>query len=381
MTNSKTYKFHIYEYFLYWFVTALVLLLAIPVLFFKFIAYLVRSTGAPLKSAAHLAGFILVLIIISGAYITYEVMMPYNLGSEHHSITVEENDHFAKIAASLRQAGVIRSEYLFRAAAVLGRIDKYIVPGRYDFRGEVSLYGILQKFRHKDIATVMVTIPEGSNIYKIASILSHDLGIDSTAFAARACDTVYTRKQFNINGLEGYLFPETYQFWYDMKIDNIIEAMHEQFQRRVAPLADSLPPDIASLHDLITLASIIQGEATVDDEMPLVSSVYHNRLRNGMILQADPTVLYALGGAPRGLSKEDLKIQSPYNTYIVAGLPPGPINCPGMKAIRAAMRPADSDYFYFVADGTGRHIFSKTLEDHNNARIKVKRMRRYSRPS
>jgi UPF0755 protein len=355
-------------------------LLAVPILIIRFIAYLVRSTGAPLKSVGHLLGFVLVLIIISGAYIIYEIMIPYNLGPEHHSVIVEENDNFAKIAVELHREGVIRSEYLFRAAAVLERIDKYIIPGRYDFRGEMSLYTILMKFKHRDVATVMVTIPEGSNLYKIASILSRDLGIDSSAFVARAGDTAYTRKQFNVEGLEGYLFPETYQFWYDMKIDDIIKTMYELFRQRVAPLADSLPHDIASLHDLITLASIIQGEATLDSEMPLVSSVYHNRLQEHMLLQADPTVLYALGGTSRALSREDLKVESPYNTYNMPGLPPGPINCPGMKAILAALKPAVSDYLYFVADGTGHHIFSRTLDEHNNARLKVKKMRRYSQP-
>ncbi|SYZ72361.1 conserved hypothetical protein [Candidatus Zixiibacteriota bacterium] len=380
-TSSKNPKFHIYEYILYWLATAFILLLAIPVLIGKFVVYLVRSTGAPLKSAGNFIGFILVLLIISMTYLTYEVLIPYNIGSEHHTVTVEENEPFSKTAANLHQAGIIRSEHLFRMAAVLGRIDKYTIPGRYDFRGEVSLYDILQKFKRRDVATVMVTIPEGSNIYKIGSILSHDLGIDSAAFVTRANDTAFTKARFNINGLEGYLFPETYQFWYGMKIDNIFDAMYEQFQRRVAPLADSLPPDIPSLHDLITLASIIEGEATVDDEMPVVSSVYHNRLKDNMLLQADPTVLYALGGAAKALSRDDLKIQSPYNTYNVAGLPPGPINCPGMKAILAALRPAQTEYLYFVADGTGHHIFSRTLDEHNNARIKIKRMRRYSRPS
>ena len=134
-----------------------------------------------------------------------------------------------------------------------------------------------------------------------------------------------------------------------------------------------------NMREITTLASIIQGEAIHDDEMPIISSVYHNRLKRGMLLQADPTIQYIIPGKPRRIYNKDLEVDSPYNTYKYKGLPPGPINNPGLKALKAAIMPAETDYLYFVSNGEGRHIFNYSNEEHNQAKLKLKRKRRLKR--
>ncbi|MCX6826698.1 MAG: endolytic transglycosylase MltG [candidate division Zixibacteria bacterium] len=370
--KPNTIKFKFYEYILYWIASGIVLLLAIPIIILKFFLFLIRATGAPLQSVRNLLGFILVLLLLSAGYIIYEIYTPIDLGSEKRSLIIDEAAPFHKIAGDLQKGGLIKSRHLFRMAAIISHIDTKILPGRYDFTGRVSLYDVLHKFKRQEIATLLLTFPEGLTIYKTASLLAANLQIDSTSFVARAVDTAFTRYKYNIDGLEGYLFPETYLFWYGIRIDGIIDMMLTQFHRQTAGIFDSLLPDCNSVKDVLTLASIIEAEAGNNEEMPLISSVYHNRLRDKILLQADPTILYALGGLRRPLTHEDLNIISPYNTYNNGGLPPGPINSPGLAAIKAALHPARTDYGYFVANGSGRHIFSRTLAEHNQARYKVK---------
>ncbi|MFH2036194.1 MAG: endolytic transglycosylase MltG, partial [Candidatus Zixiibacteriota bacterium] len=267
-------------------------------------------------------------------------------------------------------------EYLFKMTAVALGLDKSLTPGRYNFSGKTSIYKILQKFKNRDFASAMITIPEGLTVNKIAGIFAQALGIDSVSFVNRAFDTVYIQNQYGLNNMEGYLFPETYKVPYGTKIDGIIEMMYNQLNESAGSILDSGEKDNYTRNQLMTLASIITAEAMLNDEMGLISSVYHNRLNQKMLLQADPTVIYAIGGLDRPLWYRDLKFDSPYNTYKYKGLPPGPINSPGLNAIKAAVNPETSEFLYFVADGTGRHIFSKTLREHNNAKNKIKKEKR-----
>lgn len=383
MSEEKPNKVRIrlYEYFLYWFVTAVLLILAVPLMMLKFIAYLIRSMGAPLKSVKNFVGFVLVILIVAAAFTAYEILMPYDIGQESRSVVIEENDSFADALTALKENGILKGEYLFKFMTVASGVDKSLIPGRYDFSGRVSLYSIWNKFRRHEIATVLVTIPEGLTLFKTASILAQNIGIDSSAFVTRAFDTVYTQEKYGLNGLEGYLFPETYRFWYGINIDQTIKVLVSQFNHRTVGLFDSLSQDARSKEEVVVLASIIEAEARDGDEKGLISSVYHNRLARGMRLQADPTVIYALGGLERPLYYHDLESDSPYNTYKHKGLPPGPINSPGLDAIKAALMPEETDYLYFVADGTGRHLFSKTLTEHNRAKNRIKKERRVNGPN
>jgi len=354
-------------------VTIAILILAIPLVIIKFIVFVIKAMGSPLKSVKHLLAVILAVIILAGLAVTYEIFYPRDIGEDVKSVMVRENDTFATAMQKLKENEILHGDYFFKLLAVWQGIDKSLAPGRYDFKGGVSQYEILKKLKNRDIATAMVTIPEGLPGYRISGIIGRLLGNDSTAFDSLVYDTAFARQKFGYEGLEGYLFPETYLLWYGMKNEDIIEMMVSEFEKRTAGLYDEMAKLNLSPDEILTLASIIEAEAMYSDEMEVISSVYHNRLKRRMRLQADPTVIYALGGLDRPLLYRDLRIDSPYNTYKNYGLPPGPINSPGLDAIRAAINPAVTDYLYFVADGKGRHIFTTNLRDHNRAKYRIKR--------
>jgi UPF0755 protein len=219
----------------------------------------------------------------------------------------------------------------------------------------------------KHVYTISVTFPEGRMIGDYASISQAELKADSTRFM-KMCRSHSLLSKFNIStdDLEGYLLPDTYKFYPDADAKDVIERMlaaQRQFwtkeRFRLASRFDM------SRHEVLTLASIIEAETSVPSERERISGVYHNRLDRGMLLQADPTVQYAIGEKRRVLYR-DLESTNPYNTYVYSGLPPGPINCPGRDAIIAALNPERHDYLYFVAvgDGTGRHNFAKNSAQH-----------------
>ncbi|MCP4706015.1 MAG: endolytic transglycosylase MltG, partial [candidate division Zixibacteria bacterium] len=262
---------------------------------------------------------------------------------------------------------------LFRMMAVVTGLDKTVSPGRYDFSGRISLKSIAEKLRKKEIATFMVTIPEGLPIWETAAVLAKQTDYDSATFYNRITDLTYSKNNFELEGLEGFLFPETYRFWYQIELDEIIEIMVDEYNRQTKDVDFDSGPNNLSEKDIVVLASIIEAEAQDGSELRTISSVYNNRLTKRMRLQADPTVIYAKGGMTRPLWTRDLEYDSPYNTYRNYGLPPGPINSPGLAAIKAALNPETTDFLYFVADGTGRHIFSKTLREHNRARNRIKK--------
>ncbi|MBN2225905.1 MAG: endolytic transglycosylase MltG [candidate division Zixibacteria bacterium] len=373
-TTGNTFK--AYEYILYGLTTLALLILAIPVIVWKTAAFLVGSAGTPMKSVKHLLGFIALVIIIAVGFLAFKIFIPYEISDGVVSVMVDENDTFAKVTRALKMGGVVADDKLFSRLAVFRNIDKNLIPGRYDFSGRMSLYQILDKFKRHDIATLLLTVPEGYTAAKIAARLARQMEIDSATFHELAFDTAYTMDKYRLSSLEGYLFPETYKLWYGMKVPDIIDAMVAEYQRQTEGVFDTPAPNNLTKDEIMVLASIIEAEAYYTDEMPTISSVYHNRLRKGMRLQADPTVIYALGGLDRPLQYRDLKYQSSYNTYRNKGLPPGPINSPGLAAIKAAIKPADTDYLYFVANGTGRHTFTRTLKEHNVAKRDAKQKRR-----
>jgi len=374
--NEHKVKLRFYEYILHWIVTLFLLILAIPMLIFKGLVFLVYATGNPAKSIGNLLGFILVVIIVAGGYLSYKIFYPYDIGDEVKSVIIDDDHPFSETLVSLNRQGIIRDGYLFRQLVVRTGVDKQVSPGRYDFFGNVSLWSVYNKFKNRDIATVLVTIPEGLPSWKIASIFQKELQIDSSRFMDIVFDSGYAERRYNLKSLEGYLFPETYRFWYGIDANEVIDIMVNEYFEQTRGLFTKQAPNGLGPEKTMVMASIIEAEATRSDEMPLVSSVYHNRLERRMMLQADPTVIYGLGGLDRPLNRRDIRLlESPYNTYKRYGLPPGPINSPGLDAIEAALDPDSTDYLYFVADGKGGHIFSRTLLEHNRARNKIKRQR------
>ena len=218
---------------------------------------------------------------------------------------------------------------------------------------------------------IKVTIPEGTPIWKVATMIAKKLQLDSATFVNLNNDSVFLAR-YDLPVLEGYLFPETYFFAWGISETDVADEMIAMFHGQT----DSIWPETIigdmNRYDIVKLASIVEAETGLVDERTLVSSVYHNRLRKNMKLDADPTIIYGLGGLDRPLYLKDLRKDTPYNTYMYRGLPLTPINSPGLASIKAALSPAESDYYFFVANDSGGHYFSRTNAEHNRAKERIK---------
>ena len=283
----------------------------------------------------------------------------------------------SQIADSLRGRGIIKSAENFLSAAKISRRAGQVKAGKYIIPPRSSNLDLINLFVSGKAARQRLTIPEGVTAEAIAGLLQRELEVDSSAVMNLVDDKDFIDDvDVDAASLEGYLYPNTYQFYWGDTPRDVISLLVAEFHKRVpdslAARADSLG---LSLHQTLTLASIIEGEARVDSERAVISAVYWNRLRKGMRLQADPTIQYIIPGPPRRVLNRDLEIDSPYNTYRYAGLPPGPVNNPGIKSILAALYPTSDRYLYFVARGDGSHIFSYTLEQHNAAKREFDRYR------
>jgi UPF0755 protein len=282
------------------------------------------------------------------------------------------------IADSLEKKGLIDDAQLFIFwITSLGK-DKAIKAGYFEIPKNLNyaqLAGFLTEARPKEIK---ITIIEGLRIDEIAEQFADKLDIDGKKFVALTRDQNFIHELgLEVESLEGYLLPDTYHFYWGMKESTIISFLLKRclaiFNQEVQARIDSMKMGI---HEILTMASIIEGEVILDSERPIVASVYYNRLRKHIKLQADPTIQYIIPGVPRRLLIKDLEIDSPYNTYVYYGLPPGPINNPGKASIMAALYPANTKYLYFVAKGDGGHVFSKTLAEHNRAKASFDKIRR-----
>ena len=318
----------------------------------------------------------LILLAAAVAFVLHNALAPVNLAAPV-TVTIAKGEKTSQIAARLESAGVLRSSYLFTWLARWQRIDRHLRPGRYQFTGPTRMIDVLRTLHDGRAVVVTVTIPEGWTVARIASHLSAQLGFTAEEFMGLTRDTALLR-QADCPGtnLEGYLWPDTYQFYWGAEPREVLERLLVTAR---AVFSDSLAARARALgfnrHQVLTLASLIEGEAAAGDERAHIAGVFHNRLRLGMPLQCDPSVIYALGGLPPGrvLQEGDLTYDSPYNTYVYPDLPPGPINNPGRASITAALYPDSTKDLYFVATGDGRHVFSMTLEEHNRARARVRR--------
>lgn len=266
----------------------------------------------------------------------------------------------------LHEKGVVASRRLFRFAAARTGADRRLKPGTYKLRKNMWLPDLLAALQAGGNTGIKVAIPEGWSTWQIADRLEAD-GV---------CKAAEFKRVAAAEKLEGYLFPTTYFFEPETPADKVAARMREEFKKRVEPelaAAGTAEKPKLSAHQLVTLASIVEREAVLSQERPMIAAVYLNRMRIRMRLEADPTVQYALGYWKKGLTSADLKNPSPYNTYVHYGLPPGPICSPSLESVRAAMNPATTDAIYFVADTTGGHTFSATHEEHLKAKRTFKR--------
>lgn len=317
---------------------------------------------------------IIILCIIAGAGIYY-VQRPVEATGETKMVFVEPGMTLSQVASRLQQDGLIRSTYWFKLVARFREVGSRIQVGRYHLATGLTTDGVLETLVSGKGGTERVTIPEGLTLREVAGLLMAKADIDSSEFMmlAQAPDFA-VELGIEASTLEGYLFPDTYHFYRQMEPELVIREMTALFRQVLTQQDLEKVKQLGmTLHDVVALASIIEREAQLASERDIISGVFHNRLRIGRRLESCATVQYILGKPKAVLLDRDLQIPSPYNTYLHAGLPPGPICSPGAAALHAALYPASVPYLYFVARGDGSHIFSKSNREHVNAKNRIKR--------
>jgi len=292
-------------------------------------------------------------------------------------LKISKGSSFYSITNLLLKNEIIDDSFKLKATAWLLNLRSKLKAGKYEIQGGLSSYALLKQLAGGRVTVETVRILEGIQAKQIAGILKQRTEIDSARFMHLVNDPDFVKNLgVEAKTLEGFLFPDTYNFYWGMRSEDIISIMVNEFKIN---FTDSLRNRAAeqghSVVEALTLASIIEGEAVLDSERSTVSAVYHNRLKRGMRLQADPTIQYVIDDSPRRLLNRDLKIDSPYNTYKYKGLPPGPINNPGLASIRASLYPKKVSHLYFVANGDGSHTFSRTLKEHLRAKAKFDKFR------
>jgi len=292
-------------------------------------------------------------------------------------VVIPAHSSISEIEHLLTEKKVIRDNRRFSMLVMLTGTAKKLRAGEYRFKGGRRPLEIIDRLRKGKVLYRPVTIPEGTDTEKIADILAAEGWVDRTRFLELVYDAQFLHQLgISADSLEGYLFPDTYYLSRgqqgEKQILELMVARHFQVYDQLKAEADFQDPGL-SHHEIITLASIVEKETGLEDERPLVASVFLNRLKRGMRLQADPTLLYRRSDFSGPLRQSELANPTPYNTYIVKGLPPGPITNPGRAAIKAVIDPAHTDYLYFVLKDDNTHHFSKTLKEHNRAVAKYRR--------
>ncbi|MDO8673291.1 MAG: endolytic transglycosylase MltG [Dehalococcoidia bacterium] len=292
---------------------------------------------------------------------------------------INPGENAATIGERLEAQGLIRSADVFRVIVTYYRISGSLEAGEYELRPDMTVTEIITVIHKGLIKTTLITIPEGWRTAQIAESLGKQgiFGKEELLKAAKDGNYGYDFLQSGSSGayLEGYLFPDTYRIPPSISPSDLVNYLLKNFDQRVTPaMRNKVAASGLTLHETVTLASIVERESAATSERPLIASVFLNRLELGMPLQADATVQYAIANDPAsvarfgfwkvGLTQADLDVVSPYNTYRNRGLPPGPICNPGLESIQAVIQPADSNFLYFVAAGDGSHAFAKTLSEH-----------------
>jgi len=284
-------------------------------------------------------------------------------------VTVPPGQGLKATAADLYDRGIIRNAFKFNLYARIKGYDKKIKAGEYRVKPSNSPREILEIMVSGKVRLYKITIPEGYNLVQIAHMMP-GAGLGSTGEFLAAAKSKALAGEQNIPGdsFEGYLFPDTYHYPKGVSPEKIIQTMVRRFREVFEPAWKVRARERKmTVHQVVTLASIIEKETGAPSERPIISSVFHNRLKKNMRLASDPTVIYGIKDFDGNLTRKDLKTLTPYNTYKIKGLPPGPIANPGAKAIEAALYPADTDYLFFVSKRDGTHQFSKTYPEHEKA--------------
>ena len=319
---------------------------------------------------------------IIGLYLDYkgaEAAGPVDANNhQEFPFVVESGQSVTGVAYNLERAGLISDADLFRRVVQYWEADGDIQVGVYALRRDMDMESIMRELQHGRLPTTTITVPEGWRVEQIGEMLEEMDVVSATdfIFAVRTSSPsgnfLNDRPGNAPGGLEGYLFPDTYQMPQLATPQRIVEIMLQNFDRRVPDtLLDEARAQGLTIYDVLTLASIVEREAVIASERPLIAGVYRNRLDIGMYMQSDPTVQYAKGYSEETerwwnpmIQEEAITVVSPYNTFLNPGLPPGPICNPGLASIRAVVEPEESDYLFFYARGDGSHAFAATYEEH-----------------
>jgi len=292
--------------------------------------------------------FLFLVLFLSLFLILKELFSPKSLISQRKIFSIEKGEGVFEIAKKLENEGIIKNRFLFLSYAVLKEKHKKILAGKYELSASMTIPQILEKFTKGDTAKIKITIPEGFTIKEIEEKLKIDLP----------------------NELEGYLFPDTYFLPIDFKAEDVVKVMKENFDKKIAPYLPEIERQGKSLKEVIILASLVEKEVKTKEDKEVVSGILWKRLKAKIPLQVCATIIYITGKKTTKIPLEDLKIDSPYNTYKYLGLPPAPICNPGLESILAVIYPKDTDYWYYLTAPDGKTIFSKTFLEHKIAKEK-----------
>jgi len=300
-------------------------------------------------------------------------------------ITIKKGMHLKKISTMLEQEGIIGNRHFFVGIATLLGKRAGIKAGEYEFHTRMLPLEVLDVLVKGQVKRHLVTIPEGYTLSQIAQYLEDFDIVEKEAFLQKASSPAFaaslglsdSTQGDALSTLEGYLFPETYHLIKEMAPEEVVKMMIHQFKKVFGPELQSRASQMGiSQREAVILASIIEKETPLSEEKPLISAVFHNRLKKKIPLQSDPTVIYGIKNFDGNLTKEHLLKPTPYNTYLRSGLPPTPICNPGKDSILAALYPAPVPYFYFVSKNDGSHYFSSNIEDHNQAVWKYQKIKK-----
>lgn len=322
--------------------------------------------------AAGLAALPLValgLLALAWVELQRHARTPAGEAKEEVSFVVEPGERLSAVARRLEEEGLIRSALGFRLLARIEGVDRRLKAGEYALSPALSPREILLRFERGLVRRHRLTVPEGWTLAQVADLVERAGLVSAAEFESRARDPGFVRGLgIPADTLEGYLFPETYFFPRGVGAEAILRAMVDRFRAAFPAEWEERAATLGmTWHEVVTLASIIEKETGDPVERPLISSVFHNRLKRGMRLETDPTVIYGIRNFDGNLTRRHLETPTPYNTYLIQGLPPGPIANPGKESLHAALFPAASPYLYFVSRKDGTHHFSRTYDEHQRA--------------
>ncbi|MFA5353209.1 MAG: endolytic transglycosylase MltG [Thermodesulfovibrionales bacterium] len=310
------------------------------------------------------------------AYVAIQLTVPLSLGKPVE-VAIPEGTTYRQAITILDSRNLIRDRYLFLALGRLTGGDRKIRAGYYTFWDHITPLQVFDRLRKGRIIEYDITVVEGESLAEIGQRLTAKGILAPDQFHSLTTDREFlTSLQIDAPSLEGYLFPQTYRIPKGAAPGSVLKLMVRKMREEYSAAMVKRTRDMGwTEREILTLASIIEREAVMDKERPIISAVYHNRIKKGMPLQADPTAIYGVKSYKEKITLKDLKKKTEYNTYVIKGLPPGPIACPGKKSIVAALYPAEVPYLYFVSRGDGTHWFTNSFSEHEAAIREVRAMR------